>query len=127
MPATTVERPDLASLNALLAPYRNPSVWRSLRQVADTAAPLFGLWIVMHWLAHRGHVWPVLLLAVPAAGMLMRLFIIQHDCGHGSFFNSQRANDLVGGVIGVITLTPYKFWKQTHAIHHATSGNLDKR
>ncbi len=68
-----------------------------------------------------------LLLAVPAAGFLVRLFMIQHDCGHGAFFRHRLANDWVGRVIGVLTLTPYDFWRRTHAMHHATSGNLDRR
>jgi omega-6 fatty acid desaturase (delta-12 desaturase) len=68
-----------------------------------------------------------LLLAIPAAGFLVRLFMIQHDCGHGAFFRHRLANDWVGRVIGVLTLTPYDFWKRTHAIHHATSGNLERR
>jgi acyl-lipid omega-6 desaturase (Delta-12 desaturase) len=68
-----------------------------------------------------------LFLAVPAAGFLIRLFIIQHDCGHGSFFRSRAANDVLGFVLGVLTLTPYSYWRRTHAIHHATSGNLDQR
>jgi omega-6 fatty acid desaturase (delta-12 desaturase) len=66
------------------------------------------------------------LLAVPAAGFLVRLFIIQHDCGHGSFFRHRLVNDLVGRVIGVFTLTPYDFWRRAHSIHHATSANLDR-
>jgi omega-6 fatty acid desaturase (delta-12 desaturase) len=72
-------------------------------------------------------VWPAMLLAVPAGVLLVRLFAIQHDCGHGSFFKSRRANDLVGWLIGVLTLTPYGAWRKSHAIHHATSGNLDRR
>ena len=71
--------------------------------------------------------WLCLLLAVPAAGFLVRLFMIQHDCGHGAFFHRRCANDWVGRVIGVLTLTPYDFWRRTHAVHHATSGNLDRR
>jgi omega-6 fatty acid desaturase (delta-12 desaturase) len=71
--------------------------------------------------------WLVLVLAVPAALMTMRLFMLQHDCGHGAFFPSQRANNLVGAVLGVITLVPYAYWRRTHAIHHASSGNLDAR
>jgi omega-6 fatty acid desaturase (delta-12 desaturase) len=67
------------------------------------------------------------LLAVPASGFLVRLFMIQHDCGHGAFFRSRLANDWVGRVIGVLTLTPYDCWRRAHAIHHATSGNLDRR
>ena len=71
--------------------------------------------------------WLCLLLSVPAAGFLVRLFMIQHDCGHGSFFRRRLVNDWVGRVIGVVTLTPYDFWRRTHAIHHANSGNLDHR
>jgi fatty acid desaturase len=71
--------------------------------------------------------WLCLLLAVPAAGFLVRLFMIQHDCGHGAFFPRRSANDWVGRVIGVLTLTPYDYWRRKHAIHHATSGNLERR
>jgi omega-6 fatty acid desaturase (delta-12 desaturase) len=71
--------------------------------------------------------WVCLLLAVPSAGFVVRLFMIQHDCGHGAFFRHRLANDWVGRVIGVITLTPYDYWRRTHAIHHSTSGNLDRR
>jgi hypothetical protein len=71
--------------------------------------------------------WAGLLLAVPAAGFLVRLFMIQRHCGHGSFFHRRRANDWVGRVIGVLTLTPYDFWRRSHALHHANSGNLDHR
>jgi fatty acid desaturase len=71
--------------------------------------------------------WLCLLLALPAAGFLVRLFMIQHDCGHGAFFRHRLANDWVGRLIGVLTLTPYDFWRRTHAIHHSTSGNLDRR
>jgi omega-6 fatty acid desaturase (delta-12 desaturase) len=68
-----------------------------------------------------------LIAAVPAAGLLTRIFIIQHDCGHGSFFNSNIANNITGSFLGVLTMTPYSFWKRAHNLHHATSGNLDKR
>src|SRR6266568_2090597 len=71
--------------------------------------------------------WLCLLLAVPTAGFLVRLFMIQHDCGHGSFFRHRLANDWLGRAIGVLTLTPYDFWRRDHAIHHATSGNLERR
>jgi len=69
----------------------------------------------------------VLLLALPVAGLYVRLFILQHDCGHGSFFSNPRLNDAIGRVLGVVTLMPYTYWRRTHAIHHATSGNLDRR
>ena len=76
---------------------------------------------------HFGHWELSFLLAVPAAAFLVRLFMIQHDCGHGSFFRNRRVNDAVGRIIGVLTLTPYEAWRRAHAAHHATSGNLDRR
>jgi len=113
--------------NRKLAAYREPSVLRSVTEIAITAAPLLALWLVA-WILHRqGFWWAALLLSIPAAGFLVRLFMIQHDCGHGSFFRERQANDWVGRVIGVLTLTPYDYWRRTHAIHHATSGNLDRR
>lgn len=84
------------------------------------------LWVAM-WLSLDLGYWLTLLLAVPTAGLLVRLFIIQHDCGHGSLFRSRRINNLVGRVLGVVTLTPYDYWRRAHAAHHATSGNLDRR
>ena len=71
--------------------------------------------------------WATLLLTLPAAGLLVRLFIFQHDCGHGSFFKSRAVNGVVGNFISIFTLTPYDYWRRSHAQHHATSGNLDKR
>jgi omega-6 fatty acid desaturase (delta-12 desaturase) len=97
-----------------------------LAELAITAVPFFALWGLM-WLSLDYSYWLCLLLAVPAAGLLVRLFMIQHDCGHGSFFARRHADDWVGRVIGVLTLTPYGHWRHAHAIHHATSGNLDKR
>jgi omega-6 fatty acid desaturase (delta-12 desaturase) len=109
-----------------LAPYREPSLGRSLAELAVTAVPFVILWLLM-LLSLRYSYWLCLLLAVPAAGFVVRLFMIQHDCGHGSFFRRRRANDWLGRVIGVLTLTPYGYWRRTHAMHHATSGHLDRR
>ena len=81
------------------------------------------MWASLHYVGF----WLTLLLAVPAAGFLVRLFMIQHDCGHDAFFRRRVANDWVGRVIGVLTLTPYDYWRRRHATHHATSGNLDGR
>jgi acyl-lipid omega-6 desaturase (Delta-12 desaturase) len=118
---------DARTLRDSLARYRNPSGLRGIAEIAVTAFPLIALW-ASAWLAYRlGHPWASLLIGVPAAGFLVRLFMIQHDCGHGAFFSDRRANDWIGRVIGVITLTPYDLWRRTHAIHHATSGNLDRR
>lgn len=110
-----------------LATYRKPNGARSIVEILLTATPLVVIW-GLAWTLHRhGLWWAALLLSVPAAGFLVRLFMIQHDCGHGAFFEQRQANDWVGRVIGVLTLTPYDYWRTTHAIHHATSGNLDRR
>jgi acyl-lipid omega-6 desaturase (Delta-12 desaturase) len=113
-------------LTRALAGYREPNHGRSVIEILITVAPFVALWLLM-WLALDIGYGLYLLLAVPAAGFLVRLFMIQHDCGHGAFFRHRLANDWVGRVIGVLTLTPYDFWRRTHAIHHATSGNLDRR
>lgn len=101
-------------------------VKRSLFQLITTGLPFLMLLAVMVSAAERTY-WLTLLLSVPTAGLLVRLFIMQHDCGHGSFFRTRVANDMLGRVLSVLTLTPYGLWKQGHAIHHATNGNLDRR
>jgi acyl-lipid omega-6 desaturase (Delta-12 desaturase) len=101
-------------------------VKRSIFQLVTTATPFIALLVIMAWASHDRY-WLTLLLAIPAAGLLVRLFIIQHDCGHGSFFKSRAANDFVGRALGVLTLTPYDSWKRAHAAHHASTGNLDRR
>jgi acyl-lipid omega-6 desaturase (Delta-12 desaturase) len=119
--------PDPRALTSILARYREPMPIRSMVELVITAGPFVLLWMLM-WEAFLGvGYWLCLALAVPAAGFLVRLFMIQHDCGHGSFFHHRLANDWVGRVIGVLTLTPYDFWRHTHAIHHASSGNLGRR
>jgi acyl-lipid omega-6 desaturase (Delta-12 desaturase) len=110
----------------LLARYREPSYARSVFELAITAVPFALIWILM-WATVAAGYWFCLLLAVPAAGFLVRLFLIQHDCGHRSFFRHHLINDWVGRVIGVLTLTPYDFWRRSHSFHHASSGNLDQR
>ncbi|HEX4271618.1 MAG TPA: fatty acid desaturase [Rhizomicrobium sp.] len=110
---------------ALLA-YREPDQRRALFELAITAVSLVLLWVLM-WLSLKVGYWLTLLLAIPAAGFLVRLFLIQHDCGHGAFFRGQALNDWVGRLLGVLTLTPYDYWKRNHAAHHATSSNLDRR
>src|SRR5690348_11028614 len=111
----------------ILGRYSAISGLRSLAELAVTALPLAMLWIAAWFTFSIGHSWASLLIAIPAAGFLLRLFLIQHDCGHGAFFAHRLANDWVGRVIGVLTLTPYDCWRRTHAIHHATTGNLDRR
>jgi omega-6 fatty acid desaturase (delta-12 desaturase) len=84
------------------------------------------LWLLT-WAALKFGYWLSLIIAVPTAGFLVRLFMIQHDCGHGAFFRERAANDWLGRMIGLVTLTPYDVWRRNHAIHHATSGNLGRR
>ena len=110
----------------VLAPFKGADTRRSLGQLAVTAGLYLTGWTLMLW-SLDVHYALTLVLALPMAGLLMRLFIIQHDCGHGSYFRSRRARDAVGFVLGVMTLTPYQYWRRTHAYHHAHSGDLDFR
>lgn len=117
---------DASTLARGLARYREPNHGRSVVEIVITLVPFMGLWWSM-WLSLRVGYGLYLLLALPTAGFLVRLFMIQHDCGHGALFRNRLANDWLGRVIGVLTLTPYDFWRRTHAAHHASSGNLDRR
>ncbi len=103
-----------------------PEWKRSALQLTTTATLFFASLAVMGMISQFSY-GLTLLLAIPTAGLLVRLFIIQHDCGHGSFFKSRAANDALGRAISTLTLTPYGHWRQGHAIHHASSGNLDRR
>ncbi|TNC49133.1 fatty acid desaturase [Rubellimicrobium rubrum] len=109
-----------------LARYHQPSTFRSTLEIVITVVPFMALWALTVLAVMNDHWWG-LILTVPAAGFLVRLFILQHDCGHGSLFPNRRANDWTGRALGVLTLTPYDYWRRTHAIHHASAGNLDKR
>lgn len=111
---------------AALGRYRTPDLVRSIVELAITIVPLVLLWLLM-WFALELSYGLCLLLSVPTAGFLVRLFMIQHDCGHGAFFRRRALNDWLGRVIGVLTLTPYDYWRHTHALHHANSGNLSRR
>lgn len=118
---------DPRRLTQALLRYREPSSARGIAELAITAAPLVALWAAAWFAYSLGGWWLSLLLAMPAGGFLVRLFMIQHDCGHGAFFPHKTVNDWIGRVIGVLTMTPYDFWRRTHAVHHATAGNLDRR
>ena len=127
VPAATAGTSGARAWTHRLLRYREPSHLRSTIELGISFGPLAVLWVAM-WLAYSfGFWWLTLLLAVPAAGFLVRLFLIQHDCGHGSFFRHRMVNDWTGRVLGVFTMTPYDLWRRTHAVHHATAGNLDRR
>jgi omega-6 fatty acid desaturase (delta-12 desaturase) len=124
--STSTARDEMRQWSQSLARFRDPSPVRSTAEILITVVPLVGLWAAMWGSLYFGY-WLCLLLAVPAAGFLVRLFMIEHDCSHGALFRSRAANDWTGRVIGVLTLTPYDHWRQTHAEHHAGTGNLDRR
>jgi omega-6 fatty acid desaturase (delta-12 desaturase) len=109
-----------------LVKYREPRGGRALFELGVTAGALLLSWVLMLRSLNVGY-WLTLPLAIPTAGFLVRLFMIQHDCGHGSFFRQRLLNDWTGRAIGVLTLTPYDCWRRNHALHHASSGNLDRR
>lgn len=114
-------------LSSLVAPFARPDRSRALAEVLETFVPYLALIVAMTAAALRGHPWLTLALAMPAAAFLVRIFIIFHDCCHGSFFSSNRANRLLGYVTGLLTLTPFDKWQRSHARHHATVGDLDRR
>jgi acyl-lipid omega-6 desaturase (Delta-12 desaturase) len=106
--------------------YREPSNARALWQLLTTLIPYGLAWALMPVIFSFSH-WLMLPLAVLAAGLLVRLFIIFHDCGHASFLRSRRGNEVLGFITGVLTFTPYLHWRWQHGIHHATAGDLDRR
>jgi len=110
-----------------LGRYRQSDPRRSLRELLVTAVPFVLAWAAMLAALKLDQVWAYALLVLPTAGLLVRLFMIQHDCGHGAFFGHRGGDDWTGRVIGVLTLTPYDHWKRSHSIHHASAGNLDRR
>jgi omega-6 fatty acid desaturase (delta-12 desaturase) len=122
--ATPIATP--ASLRQLVAPYARADARKASWQLANTLVPFVTLWTLTILLLESSRGWSLLLL-LPVAGLYVRLFIIQLDCGHGSFFPDAKMNRYTGAVIGLMTLFPFAYWRKTHAIHHATSGNLDRR
>lgn len=110
----------------IVARYQKPSIGRSVWQMTNTLVPYAALWYLMY-LSLGVSYWLTLPLAILAGGFLVRVFIIFHDCGHGSFFKSRKANDVVGFITGVLTLSPYYHWRWEHGAHHSTSGDLDRR
>ncbi len=118
--------PNASALVRDLMRYREPRGRRALFELVVTAGALLLSWVLMLLSLKVGY-WLTLPLAIPTAGFLVRLFMIQHDCGHGSFFRQRFLNDWTGRAIGVLTLTPYDCWNRNHAVHHASSGNLDRR
>jgi omega-6 fatty acid desaturase (delta-12 desaturase) len=126
MSDSSEKKADIATWKAIVARYQVPSLPRALWQMINTLGSYALCWYLMY-LSLSVSWWLVVPLAILAGGLVVRIFIIFHDCGHGSYFKSGRANDIVGFIAGVLTFTPYYHWRWEHNIHHATSGHLDKR
>jgi acyl-lipid omega-6 desaturase (Delta-12 desaturase) len=120
------QRPQRAFWRDALAPYERPRLGRAMLDIATSIVPYLALWIAMYLTLDVSY-WLVLILSVPAAGFLLRTYIIFHDCAHGSFLRSKRANTLLGRALGLILFSPFQSWRQSHAVHHATAGDLDRR
>ena len=117
---------QLSNLKKSVAPFEKTDRKASIKQLMNTLGPLVLLWAAAYFSLSVSY-WLTLLFAIPAAGFVIRTFIIFHDCCHGSFFKNRKANDIIGTITGVLTLVPYRQWKHSHSIHHAGSSNLDKR
>jgi omega-6 fatty acid desaturase (delta-12 desaturase) len=127
--AVNNSKPGASRWKDIVAKYQQPALGRSIWQIINTMVPYLVVWVLMYvclngpfW-AH----WLLIPLVVLEGGLMVRIFIIHHDCGHGSYFASRRSNDVWGYITGVLTFTPYYLWRWEHAIHHANSGDLDGR
>jgi acyl-lipid omega-6 desaturase (Delta-12 desaturase) len=110
----------------ILAQYREPVTWRSIFEIGVSFGPFLALWALAWWSLSFSY-WLAFALSCLNGGFLVRMFIIQHDCGHGGYFKNRKVSDWVGRVLGVLTLTPYAVWQRSHALHHGAAGNLDQR
>jgi acyl-lipid omega-6 desaturase (Delta-12 desaturase) len=119
-------RPEGAFWLDTLAPYARPRLGRSLLDLATSVLPYMALLVAMYRALSVSYLL-VLLLAIPASGFLMRTFILFHDCSHGSFLSSRKGNLWLGTALGLFVYSPFLRWRHDHAIHHATSGDLDRR
>jgi omega-6 fatty acid desaturase (delta-12 desaturase) len=127
-PHPTAPAVDKQALYQATAAYQQADLGKAIWQLVNTLVPYAALWALMVYTVQRGYpYWITLALAVPAAGLMVRVFIFFHDCGHQSFFASRRANRVLGYITGILTFTPYGDWTHSHGVHHATAGNLDRR
>ncbi|MGB0411642.1 MAG: fatty acid desaturase [Pikeienuella sp.] len=125
-PAKDASETDARDWVRVLSAYREPNSWRSGFELGVTLGPFLLLWALAWW-ALSVSAWLALAISLFNAAFLLRLFAIQHDCGHSAFFKNRTMSDWVGRIIGVLTLTPYDVWQRTHSIHHSSSGNLARR
>ena len=126
--APEASRVEAAALARTVQPFAQPDLLKAVAQTANTVLPYFALWAVMIVMLRYGlPFWSVLPLTVLAAAFQVRIFIIFHDCCHGSFFPSRRANRILGYITGILTFTPFEQWRRSHAMHHDTVADLDRR
>jgi omega-6 fatty acid desaturase (delta-12 desaturase) len=118
--------PSVKEWKGMVAEFQKSSTRRAVWQLINTLVPYVGLWVAMYFALDVSK-WLVAGLALLAGAVLVRVFIIFHDCGHGSFFESKRANAITGFITGMLTFTPYYQWRWEHSLHHATTGDLDRR
>ncbi|MDN7243289.1 fatty acid desaturase [Planococcus sp. N028] len=121
-----MSREKTAQLRKFIAPFEKADVKASVQQLVNTIPPFILFWFLAYQ-ALDVSIWLTIALSAVAAGFVVRTFIIFHDCTHGSFFKNKKANAIVGTITGIMTLFAYEKWKREHSIHHASSGNLDKR
>ncbi len=126
VPSPGRHRTETASWKMIVAEYQKPDFWLASGQLLNSVGSYVLLWYLIY-LSLSVSWWLTIPLAVLAGGFLIRIFIIFHDCGHGSFFKSRRANAFWGFVTGLISFTPFYQWRKEHSIHHATSGDLSRR
>ena len=117
---------DNSEWKKIVVKYYSPHTWKSTWQLLNSFLLFITTWVLMY-LTLEFNYFLTLLFAFPAAGLMARIFIIQHDCGHGSFFKSRKANDLWGMFCSIFTFTPYHYWRKSHAMHHASAGKLEHR
>jgi omega-6 fatty acid desaturase (delta-12 desaturase) len=125
-PPVEVDAGDQGHWRSALTPYARPHLGRSLIDVATSVVPYLALWVLMYLALDVSYLL-VVILTVPAAGFLVRTYIVFHDCAHGSFLPSRRANAWLGAILGLMTFTPFAKWRHEHAVHHGTAGDLDRR
>jgi acyl-lipid omega-6 desaturase (Delta-12 desaturase) len=122
----TNQQNEITAWKAIIAKYQKPHFWRATWQIINSIGSYVGVWTLMYFSIPISW-WLTLPLIILAAGFHVRIFIIFHDCGHNSFFQSRRANDFWGFITGMLTFTPYYYWRWQHSIHHRTTGDLDQR
>ena len=126
LPGVCSTRKKTASWRKIVAKYQIPSLKKSVWQIINSMGPFVAIWILLYFTVEKS--WPLTIGLAALAGLfLVRVFIIFHDCGHGSFFKSKTANQTIGFIAGLMTLTPFRHWRWQHAVHHSSSGNLDER